>query len=62
MINRVNYKLSYFRKIRNYITLEAAEMVYKNTILPIHIWYPSSSISGQSAQMINLTLIKVKVT
>ena len=27
----------------------------------IHTWYPSSSISGESAQMVNLTLIKVKV-
>ena len=35
MINRVNYKLSYFHKIRKYIVIEAAEMVYKNTILPL---------------------------
>ena len=35
LINRVNLKISYFRKIRYYMTQEAALMLYKGTILPI---------------------------
>ena len=32
---RVNYKLSFFRKIRRYINVNAAITIYKSTILPI---------------------------
>ena len=35
IINRVNLKISYFRKIRTYLTEEAALLIYKCTILPI---------------------------
>ena len=35
LTNRVNLKVSYFRKIRKYLTLESALLVYKCTILPI---------------------------
>ena len=35
IINRVNLKINYFKKIRLYLTQEAALMVYKCTILPI---------------------------
>ena len=35
LINRVNLKISYFRKIRKYMTLDSALLLYKGTILPI---------------------------
>ena len=35
MINRVNLKISYFRKIRSYMTVDSALLLYKGTILPI---------------------------
>ena len=35
LINRVNLKIVFFRKIRKFITTEAAALVYKATILPI---------------------------
>ena len=35
LINRVNLKISYFKKIRSYMTLESALLLYKGTILPI---------------------------
>ena len=35
LINRVNLKLSYFRKILAFMTLESALLLYKGTILPI---------------------------
>ena len=35
MINSVNYKLTFFKKIRNYVTLDAAKTIYKGTILPM---------------------------
>ena len=35
LINRVNLKISYFRKISMYMTLKAAKLVYKGTILSI---------------------------
>ena len=35
VINRVNLKINYFRKIRTYMTLESALLLYKGTILPI---------------------------
>ena len=35
VINRVNLKINYFRKIRTYLTQDAALLIYKCTILPI---------------------------
>ena len=35
IINRVNLKINYFRKIRTYLTQDAAVLIYKCTILPI---------------------------
>ena len=35
VINNVNYKLMFFKKIRQYITTEAASIIYKGTILPL---------------------------
>ena len=35
LINRVNLKISYFRKIRTYMTVKSALTLYKGTILPI---------------------------
>ena len=35
IINRVNLKINYFRKIRAYMTTESALLLYKGTILPI---------------------------
>ena len=35
LINNVNYKLMFFKKIRQFITTEAAIIIYKGTILPI---------------------------
>ena len=35
LINNVNYKLTFFRKIRKYVTLEAGKSIYKGTILPV---------------------------
>ena len=35
MINRVNLKISYFRKIRKYMTIDSALLLYKGTILTI---------------------------
>ena len=35
LINRVNLKIVFFRKIGKFITTEAAALVYKATILPI---------------------------
>ena len=35
LINNINYKLVFFKKIRKYITVDAAKMIYKGTILPV---------------------------
>ena len=35
VVNRVNLKISYFRKVRMYLTEEVALLIYKCTILPI---------------------------
>ena len=35
VINRVNLKINHFRKIRTYMTLDSALLLYKGTILPI---------------------------
>ena len=35
LINRVNLKVNYFRKIRTYMTLDSAILLYKCTILPV---------------------------
>ena len=35
MISNVNYKIIFFKKIRPYITTEAAKIIYKGTILPL---------------------------
>ena len=35
LVNTVNYKLCLFKKIRKFITIEAASLIYKGTILPI---------------------------
>ena len=35
LINNVNYKLTFFKKIRKYVTLDAAKTIYKGTILPL---------------------------
>ena len=35
VINNVNYKLTFFKKIRNYITTDSATLIYKGTILPL---------------------------
>ena len=35
MINRINLKISYLRKIRKYMTIDSALLLYKGTILPI---------------------------
>ena len=35
LINRVNLKIVFFRKIRKFITTDAATLIYKATILPI---------------------------
>ena len=35
LINNVNYKISFFKKIRKFVTTEAALIIYKGTILPI---------------------------
>ena len=32
---RLNYKITFFKKIRKYINFEAAMTIYKSTILPI---------------------------
>ena len=35
LMNNVNYKLTFFKKIKQYITVEAALKIYKGTILPL---------------------------
>ena len=35
LVNNINYKLCFFRKIRQFITIDAASLIYKGTILPI---------------------------
>ena len=35
LINNINYKLCFFKKIRQFITLDSATLIYKGTILPI---------------------------
>ena len=35
LINRVNLKIIFFKKIRRFITSDAASLIYKATILPI---------------------------
>ena len=35
LTNNVNYKMTFFKKIRKYITTDAALLLYKGTILPI---------------------------
>ena len=35
LVNNINYKLCFFKKIRKFITIEAASLIYKGTILPI---------------------------
>ena len=35
LINSINYKLCFFKKIRRFITRDAASLIYKGTILPI---------------------------
>ena len=35
LINIVNYRLTFFKKIRQYINIEAALLIYKGTILPL---------------------------
>ena len=34
-INNVNYKLTFLKRIRNYITTDLATLIYKGTILPL---------------------------
>ena len=35
VINNVDYKLTFFKKIHQFITTEAATVIYKGTILPL---------------------------
>ena len=35
LINNVNYKLTFYKKKRKYVTLDAAKTIYKGTILPL---------------------------
>ena len=35
LVNNINYKLCFFKKIRKFITIEAASLIFKGTILPI---------------------------
>ena len=35
-VNRVNLKVSYFRKIRPFLTKEAAMILYRCTMFPIY--------------------------
>ena len=51
LINRVNLKINFFRKIRKFITIQSASLIYKATILPILEY--ADFIFDQNIQYIN---------